>query len=579
MHFCSMAEDVKFTLVLSSSSISLQDLLQVQYTIENSHQVSQFVPPFFKGFNVMEGPEQASGWSLENGVLKEYITFSFVLKPARQGHIMIPSAMVKIDGKTYRSNNAWVDISSSVVPGQVEDKSQINDFIMKPGEDLAKKISNNIFVRLDVNKYSCFEGEPLVATYKLYTRLKSESKVTKRPSFNGFSVYDMADPETEEAGREIYKGKEYNVYLLRKVQLYPLQSGKFDLDPVEVENNLTFIRAESIESKSGLSGLLQSLTSDNIIHEGIVREKVTLASNQVTIEVKPLPENKPVTFEGAVGRFRIHSSIPTGPVRKNDVINLQVEVSGKGNFPMMSLPAIHWPDSTEAFESTVNEQFNRFICPISGSKIFTYPFAVKKEGEIIIPAVSLSYFDPETAKYAIASTDSITLHVEQAKSAEISQVNLPIKDQPANTWKWIITAAGLIIVFGGLYLLLVQSRAQTPVIPAINGPAENEKNAEEGSFPIAENDPVKKIREAFDKSDYRQFYKFLDLVIDEWLMKKYRAEGTSNWQLTLSKNGVDPSVIRQVENLKNDAALAMYTPFVMESKMIEDMAAIDKLTG
>ena len=566
-------------MMLSNSQISLQDYLQVQFTIENSKKVSQFVPPVFKNFNVMEGPEQASGWSLQNGVLKEYITFSYLLKPLRAGHILIPSATVKVDGKSYRSNNAWVDVSSSVISGQTEEKSLMNEFILKKGENLAKKISNNIFVRLEVSKSNCFEGEPLVATYKLYTRLKSESRVTRRPSFNGFSVYDMVDPEREEARREMYNGREYNVYLLRKVQLYPLQSGKVELDPVEVENNLTFVKEETMADDFGLTGLLRSLADDNTAHEGVIRETVTISSNPITVEIKPLPENnKGSSFNGAVGKFQLHTSIPGGVIRKNDVVDIQVEVSGKGNFPVMSPPVIQWPDSIEAYESSVKEQFNKFVSPIAGSKVFTYPLTIRKEGDIIIPAISLHYFNPETGKYEITRSDSIKIHVDPAGPVSPTFVRQPDHLPSGNTWKWIISAIGLLTVFGGLYLILRGNDNAA-------GPA-SEKNTSQADLTVTaetqavvEDDPMEKIRSAFEEGDYHQFYRQLNMVIDDWMIKKFNADVSGDWQETLQLNGVENAVINQIAVLKKDAAMAMYTPFIMDSKMIEDLSSLQKIIG
>ena len=554
----------------------MQDYLQVQFTIENSSKVSQFIPPVFKNFNVMEGPDQASGWSLQNGVLKEYITFSYLLKPLKAGHILIPAATVKIDGKTYRSNNAWVDVSTSILSGRSEDKSLMNEFIMKKGENLEKKISNNIFVKLDVNKSSCFEGEPLVATYKLYTRLKSESKVTRRPSFNGFSVYDMVDPEREEAGREIYNGKEYNVYLLRKVQLYPLQSGRLELDPVEVENNLTFVKEESMADDYGLSGILRSLADNNSVHEGLVRETVTLSSNPVTVEVKPLPENRDASFNGAVGEFQIRTNIPRGIIRKDDVLNVEVEISGKGNFPVMAPPVIPWPDSIEAFESSVKEQFNKFVSPITGSKIFTYPISIRKEGDIMIPAVSLYYFNPETGKYSISRSDSIKLHADPAKPVVMTlKEEVPVSTPSGNAWKWVISVIGLLTVFGGLYLILhYNDKADLTA-------KESDKDIKvltETAIPeVVEEDPVFKIKSAFEQGDYHQFYRLLDKVIDDWMKKKFNADISGNWHETLRQHGVEEDVIEQIDLLKKDAAMAIYTPFIMDRKMIEDLDGLQKI--
>jgi hypothetical protein len=578
LHCFVYADDVKFTLMVSNNQITLQDYLQVQFIIENSKKVTQFIPPSFKNFNVMEGPEQASGWSLQNGVLKEYITFSYLLKPVKAGHILIPSATVKVEGKSYRSNTAWVNVSTSVISGQTEDKSLMSDFIIRKGENIAKKISNNIFVRLDVNKTSCYEGEPLVATYKLYTRLKSESKVTKRPSFNGFSVYDMVDPEREEAGREIYNGREYNVYLLRKVQLYPLQTGKFDLDPVEVENNLTFISEEAMGDDYGLTGILHSLSDDKRVAKGVIRETVTLTNNPVTVDVKPLPEKTTREFSGAVGEFALHTSVRRGVIRKNDVVDVQVEISGKGNFPMLAPPVIQWPDSTEAFESTMKEQFNKFVSPITGSKIFSYPLSVKKEGEITIPAVSLSYFNPATGKYGTARSDSIKIHVDPSRPMVSTLVGQPAEVASGNTWKWALSVIGLLTVFGGLFLILRgNDNPDVKILEKVPDTIEKINTTEAET--LVESDPAEKIRNAFEQGDYHQFYRQLEIVIDKWLKKQFNADASGNWQETLRQNGVEAATIDRLEALKRDAAMANYTPFIMDRKMIEDLDTLQKIIG
>jgi len=573
----SQGEEVKFTLVVSSQRISLQDYLQVQFTIENGKKVSQFIPPSFSNFAVLEGPEQATGWSLQNGVLTEYISFTYLLKAVKAGHFVISAASIKVDGKVYRSNSSWVDVGASGITRQAEDNSLVNEFILKKGENLSKKISSNIFVKLDVNKSHVFEGEPLVATYKLYTRLKSESKVTKRPSFNGFSVYDMVDPEREEAGREMYNGREYNVYLLRKVQLYPLQSGKLELDPVEVDNYLTFIKEENMGTDYGISNLMRALANNNVEREGVIREQVTLASNPVTIDVKPLPETVLPSFNGAIGKFSLKTRIAGGVIRKNDVVDIQLEVSGKGNFPVLAAPVIEWPDSIEAYESTVKEQFNKFVSPITGAKIFTYPVSFRKEGDVVIPPVSLYYFDPETGKYNVATSDSIKFHVDPSKTIAVSQtLQEPVTEAPGNAWKWTISLIGLLAVFGGLYAILrqnsvgkVKAKPVVKVVEPLPDPA----------ISIVENDPVLKIRSAFEQGDYQRFYRELNKVINEWLKKKYGADGEGNWQQALIAAGVSNEIVMQIESLKYDAGMAMYTPFVMDKKMIEDLDSLQKIIG
>jgi hypothetical protein len=553
---------------LSATRISTQDYLQVQYLIENGRKISQFVPPVFKNFTVVEGPDQTSGWNMENGALKEYVSFSFLLKPLKEGKIMIPGATARIDGRTYKTRGTEVEVTGAFIPGFSEDQAMMNDLILKPGETIAQKIRNNIFVKLEVDRKSCFVGEPVVATYKLYTRLKSESKVSHRPSFNGFSVYDMANPETGESTREMFQGRDYNVYLLRKVQLYPLQSGELELEAVEVENDLSFVRSDALST--GVNSILRDL-ADKSNHSGaIVRETISVRSDPVQIMVKPLPEDSGALFSGAVGQFSVKTFVEEAIVHKNDVVNLHVQVSGRGNFPMFTTPQVRWPDSADAYEATTSENYNKFVSPLSGSKLFSIPFTARKEGELVIPAVEFRYFDPVSGDFITTRSDALALQVvPQEKQADPKQqLLLERVEKPANAWKWILTAFGLIVVFGGLYVLLKRTESPRP-LPT---------KPDQATVSVVEKtDPLEKIRKAFDTGDTKAFYRQLVIVIDDCLMKKYQADGRLNWEQVLAQKGVNRELIDEIAALKEDAELAMYTPFVMESKMVEDLSRIEKI--
>src|SRR5437868_4361561 len=94
---------------------------------------------------------------------------------------------------------------------------RFEDYILKKGESVNDKVQKSLFIKLDVSKTSCFVGEPIIASYKLYTRLRSETTVTNAPSFDGFSVSELEINDHNAAGVEKYNGREYNVYTLRKV--------------------------------------------------------------------------------------------------------------------------------------------------------------------------------------------------------------------------------------------------------------------------------------------------------------------------------------------------------------------------
>jgi hypothetical protein len=450
-----------------------------------------------------------------------------------------------------------------------ENQDFASELVMRKGETLADKVRDNIFVKLDIDKKTCYEGEPVVAVYKLYTRLRSESKITHRPSFNGFSVYDMVNPESEEPVRERFQGRDYNVYLLRKVQLYPLQSGRIVLDAAEVENTITFVNGEDLQSGLVLPRILKNL-AEGTADEALIREKVVLSNTPGYVDVKPLPVERDALFNGAVGNFEVRTFISNPRVHKNDLVNLVVKVSGRGNFPMLAAPAVHWPDSTEAYETTVQEFFSKFTSPISGAKVFNMPFTVQKEGELMIPSVDLHYFNPATGKYAVASSEPLKLFVEPAVKPMQGEAFAGREPKPGEAWKWIITTVALAIVGGSIYILMRRTylRSARPQ-PAVVQPRVD--------LPEKPADPMDGIRTAFVNGDSRKFYRELSVIMDDCMRKKYNVDFNGNWEKELTAKGVKPEMIQSIRSLKEDAALAMYTPFVMESKMVEDLARIEKM--
>lgn len=90
-----------------------------------------------------------------------------------------------------------------------------------------------------------------MASYNLYSRLKSETKLVKNPSFNGFSVIDLQQPNATDYAQRNINGREFNVYTIRKVQLYPLQAGTFQLEGASLDNQVQFLKPGADPSLQG----------------------------------------------------------------------------------------------------------------------------------------------------------------------------------------------------------------------------------------------------------------------------------------------------------------------------------------
>ncbi|HVU56016.1 MAG TPA: BatD family protein [Puia sp.] len=611
---------VKFTTAVNSKAIGRGDYLQIEFYVENARQIDQMAPPEFPGFQIVQGPIQSSGMSIINGNMSQYKSLSFVLQPTKTGKFTIGGASATVDGKHMQSNSVTITVSASSTGaggGSNPGSQPVNpfpsnafppmnwpsdpfgmgspmdvdkDIVLRPGESIKDKIKKGLFLKVLVDKTTCYVGEPIVATYKLYSRLASESKVTKHPSLNGFSVYDMVDPNSDASSVERLNGKAYTVHVIRKTQLIPLQPGTIDLDPVEVENTVHFVKGtkqqDQRHSSNPMKDFYDQLNDENLGPE--VDESVTLDTKPVTITVKPLPEeNKPAVYTGAVGSFTIQTSLANRNISAQDEATLHVVVRGKGNLPVVTAPSIAWPAGVEAFDPTAKEDINKMVAPMSGAKSFDYVFTPRDPGHYVIPAVSFPYFDPITQSYKTASSEPIDFQVmagvkkKQSAPGAVTPVTAPVQEQPGQLKKliqdhleWIF--AVLILSVLAVYLwrqnIRLKKKEQEQKEEAARKAAE-EKLAEEkareslAAAALAAGPPVDhllEVRQLFEQGDYKGFYRELNRAVWKALSQKLELPASELNKLNITRRldalGWDRQDILSLEHILNECEMNLYTP-------------------
>jgi hypothetical protein len=205
-----------------------------------------------------------------------------------------------------------------------------------PGQDPEKFVKENLFVKVTVNKNSCFTGEAVVATFKLYSRLQSKSEIVKNPGFYGFSVHDMVGLADRNTSTEKINGKAFEVHTIRQVQLYPLQAGDFTIDPMEIQNRIEFSRTTvSRKNEQEIEEGIHDLSSPSSTES----YENSISTPPVIVHVKPVPlKNKPEDYAGATGKFALTASLEKNEVARNEEGYLIVTISGKGNFSQISAP-------------------------------------------------------------------------------------------------------------------------------------------------------------------------------------------------------------------------------------------------
>ncbi len=506
---------VKFYTLLDKNLVGREQAVQLTYVIENAGSVEKFEPPAFPNFLLLQGPVESSGMTVVNGNMSQYTSLLFLLQPKTTGRIAISGAKAQINGKTMRSNKVFLDVQLKNVPNRTNPSTGLNlnlptearnverEFYLRPGEDATEKIKKNLFVKAEVNKNTCFVNEPIVATYKLYSRLRSESRVIKRPSYNGFSVYDMIEPDGSTTTTETVDGKTYNVHIIRQSQLFPLQAGTFTLDPVEVENSVRFLRAPVDSDPDPFDDYFNSNLET-------IEQNITLASKPITITVEPLPaEKQPPGFDGAVGNFTMEAIITSDSLRQGEAAVLQIKIKGKGNLPIINAPQINWPQDIEAFDPTTEEEINRHTIPISGEKIFKYSFTPKKSGPIEIDPILFSFFDPSSKTYKTDSSNSLLLQVKAGASTGKSAISETQKKSGSGV---IFNSTVLLSIFGlvvaALIALWIVGRKSSK--KREQSVRKEDKEISQPQIPI---DPLKPAKELLAAGNVTNFLKEIERVI------------------------------------------------------------------
>ena len=98
-----------------------------------------------------------------------------------------------------------------------------------------EEIAENLYIKAIVDKNKVYKGEQVTVTYKLYNRLTiaSQMSINKLPQYQGFWAEELETASNITFNTEVINGKQFRVGILKKVALFPTQTGKLEVTPFE----------------------------------------------------------------------------------------------------------------------------------------------------------------------------------------------------------------------------------------------------------------------------------------------------------------------------------------------------------
>ena len=399
------ADKVRFVAEAADVVVS-GDQVRLVFTV-NSQDIKDFRAPSIKGFDVLMGPSrsQQSRIQIINGkrTSNSSTAFTYILLAGNPGTYTIPAASVEVNGEKVFSNA----ISIKVLP---QDQTSGNSGNNGGGSASSSRSqaagsrisSNDLFITATASKTTVHEQEAILLTYKVYTVVNLRQLYGKMPDLKGFHTQEVELPQQKTFTLEHYKGRNYNTTVWSQYVLFPQQTGKLEIPSITFDG----VVAQQTISDDPFDAFFNG--------GGYVEVKKKITTPKVVINVQPLPA-KPAGFSGAVGEFKLASSINATDVKTNDAVTIKLTLSGTGNMKLIGTPEVKFPQDFEIYDPKVTDDYKLTNSGLTGTKTFEYLAIPRHAGNFTIPAIEFTYFDLKSNSYKTLKTEAYNLKVAKGQ--------------------------------------------------------------------------------------------------------------------------------------------------------------------
>ena len=446
--------DIQVTASVDKQELTIEDSVYFSVVVEGTQNSPPPELPPLDSFKI-RALGSSSSFQITNSKRTSSTTFNFVLIPKETGTFTINPTTVGIEGKQYQTAPITL--------------------VVKPPSKIART-PKEAFAELVVSNKKPYVQEQVTVTLRIYHRVEIRSLVTDL-SFKGFREQILKDPAQH---TRIVNGVRYLSYEVPTI-LFPLKPGKIEI-PVSTIEFDQVDRSRGDKPMDPFDPFGQGSIFSNF---GRLQHKV-LRTNAVTLDVQPLPQkNRPENFSNLVGAFTISAQLSRTEIEVGDTTTLTVTIAGQGNINDLASPSPEWGNHFKVYEDQSEYHQTPGEQTVSGEKIYTYALVPLKSGKLLIPSISLSYFDPTKSKYISIQTEALSLKALSGQnpsdlkvtepgsgnngrtrnsSQDVGEDILPIhtgpevfENQGFTKWSWflygigLLLPAGLFFIYSGFY--------------------------------------------------------------------------------------------------------------------------------
>jgi hypothetical protein len=397
---------------------------QFKIAFEANAEGKQFSAPSFNGFTVVGGPFNSTSSSVQiiNGSMSRSVshTFSYVLRAEKEGTFTIGAASLVVDGETVTSEPYTITVTAAAEPSNSSAPagSSSGTATARPSTSDPSVSGKDLFFTVSPSKKTVYVGEPVVMTYKLYTRVPvSQLSVSRMPSYGGFWMREVGDnSSTLRQTNETVNGIEYTVAEVKKVVLVPQKSGTLTIEPMGLD---CIAQIQTQRNSQRSNDPFDIFFNDPFFNRSITNVQKNVETPTINLTVKNLPtEGRPDSFSGAVGNYNFSTALDRDEVRSNEAVTVTVTVSGSGNIELLNLPTPNFPPDFEVYDPKIVSNIDANGQGMSGTKKAEVLAIPRRAGDFTLPPMEFSYFNPAKGTYVTLHSPQHEVHVEKGSGDE-----------------------------------------------------------------------------------------------------------------------------------------------------------------
>ena len=321
---------------------------------ENYQQQSPVRLPDLSKFEILgNATESVAAIDPETGNVVRQVLYHLILQPKHAGKTRIGSALVQVNGKTY--------------------KSEPFEILVRDGKRKHDAWGRSVSMVMEVLDKEVYENQPVNVVLKLkanphnYLDFRKVNQIKLPQKTKNIYTVNLKREDIE-----IDKNDETAMQVIASFVIVPEKDGNLFVSPATALFN-----------------------------------EERILSNPLKIHVKKLPEGAPRGFKNAVGKFDLEVEIPKEEVEVNQPMDVFVKLKGKGNIIGAELPKIVESDDYTILKPT--QKIDVKESELSGEKTDHYVIIPKKEGEITIRYENFAYFDIDEKQYQTINSDDIKI--------------------------------------------------------------------------------------------------------------------------------------------------------------------------